>query len=49
MDCMTPTAEAVADLVVLSDASSDDDVDAIRGIEVVATVLGGRVVNVGSF
>jgi predicted amidohydrolase YtcJ len=39
----------LADLVVLSDAPSDDDVDAIRGIEVVATVLGGRVVDVGSF
>ncbi|HEX4219192.1 MAG TPA: amidohydrolase [Acidimicrobiales bacterium] len=39
----------LADLVVLSEEPSDDDVDALLGIEVVATVLAGRVVEVGSF
>lgn len=39
----------LADLVALNGEPSDDDVDALLGIEVVATVLAGRVVEMGSF
>jgi hypothetical protein len=42
-------AGKLADLVVLSDEPSDDDVDGLVAIEVIATVSAGRVVDVGSF
>ena len=39
----------LADLVALNGEPSDDDVDALLGIEVMATVLAGRVFEMGSF